>query len=529
MAHPPRTLFALPLAFVSVSLWAAETPPDGAEVYKTRCAACHDNSTARIPARAEIATRTPESIYATLFSGVMMLQAAGLSLDEGRAVARYLTGKDFSAGGEVIAGRCTVPARAFNIAPTDWNGWGVDLDNSRYQPKPGLSAADVPKPKMKWAFGFPGDRQAYAQPVVAGGRVFVGSPGGTVYSLDAKTGCTYWAYKAGTGVRTAVVIARAKTGGRYVAYFGDLNANLHAVDAETGSLLWKKKMDNHPAARITGAPAFFEGRLYVPVSSLEEGAATRPQYECCTFRGSVVSVDAATGDQIGKDVHHCGYTEALPEEQGGYADVWPGGSRSLVLADGVDPKRKLVYAATGDSYTDVDDVGDDAIIAFSMETGKVVWKTQALEHDNFIVGCPASPNCPTSKGPDYDFGSSPILRSLPDGKQVLVAGQKSGVVWGLDPDQKGKVLWHTKVGFGSALGGVEWGSAADLQNAYTAISDRNVRQDAAPGLYALNLATGEKVWGYAGARGYLCNACRLYTSAICRGVHNSWCGVFGCG
>ncbi|HWE53367.1 MAG TPA: PQQ-binding-like beta-propeller repeat protein [Bryobacteraceae bacterium] len=491
----------LPVAFISVSLWAAEAPPDPAAIYKARCASCHDNSTeVRIPKRAEIATRTPESVLATMVSGAMMIQAAGLTAEESRAVARYITGKEFAVGGAVMSGMCSSPGKQFSIASTDWNGWGVDLDNSRYQPKPGLAAADVPKLKLKWAFGFPGARQAFAQPVVAGGRLFVGSAGGMVYSLDANSGCTYWAYstgsdgKAGPGVRAAVVIAKAKSGGKYVVYIGDLGANIQAVDAETGKLLWKKKLEDHPAARITGSPAFYGGKLFVPIASIEEGSAAQQKYECCTFRGSMVALDAATGNQLWKTFTISDTPKPYKKSKVDTQMYGPAGA-AVWSAPTLDPKRKLVYAATGDSYTDVDVETDDAIMAFSMDTGKVVWKSQVLEHDNFIVGCPGAPNCPTSNGPDYDFGTSPILRSLGKGKQVLVAGQKSGIVWGLDPDQKGKVLWHTKLGFGGALGGVEWGHAADTENTYAAISDKNVRKDATPGIYAINLATGDKVWG----------------------------------
>ena len=487
-------LTLIPLA-LACSLFAAEAPPDGAALYGSRCGTCHDNSTTdRMPKRAEIASRTPEAVFNAMFSGAMLIQASGLSQDEGRAIARYLTGKDFTLGSAPLSGMCTTPARALSLAAGDWNGWGVDTDNSRYQPKPGLAAADIPKLKLKWAFGFPGDRVAYSQPAVAGGRLFVGSAGGSVYSLDAGTGCTYWAYKAGSSVRTGIVIAKAKTGGRYIAYFGDLSANIHAVDAETGALIWKMKMDTHPAARITGSPVFYGGRLYVPVASLEEGSAARQQYECCTFRGSLMALDAETGKTIWK-------TYAFPEEPKPYrkskvdTQLYGPAGAAIWSAPTVDPKRKLVYASTGDSYTDVDVDTDDAIVAFSMDTGKIVWKAQVLEHDNFIVGCPGAPNCPVSNGPDYDFGTSVILRNLGGGKQVLVAGQKSGIVWGLDPDQKGKVLWQTKIGAGSALGGVEWGHAADEQNTYAAISDKNVRTGASPGIYALNLKTGEKVWG----------------------------------
>jgi polyvinyl alcohol dehydrogenase (cytochrome) len=485
-------LALIPLTLLASSLWAAD--PDGAALYQARCAACHDNPTdVRIPKRVEIATRTPESVVSAMVSGAMVIQASGLSQEESRAVARFLTGKDFSSGATAMAGQCSLPPKTFSIAAGDWNGWGVDTDNSRYQPKPGLAAADVSKLKLKWAFGFPGDRVAYSQPSVVGGRLFVGSAAGNVYSLDANTGCSYWTFNAGAGVRTAIVVAKAKSGKGYVAYFGDQGGTVHAVDAETGRELWKVKMDDHPAARLTGTPAFYAGRLYVPVSSIEEGSAAQGKYECCKFRGALAALDAETGKQIW--LTHPIAAEPKPYKKSRLdVQMWGPAGAAIWSAPTVDAKRKVVYASTGDSYTDVEVDTDDAIIAFNMDTGKIVWSKQVLEKDNFIVGCPNGPNCPDSKGPDYDFGSATILRSIGGGKQVLIAGQKSGIVWGLDPDQKGKVLWQMKVGEGSALGGVEWGHAADEKNTYAAISDRTVRQGGKPGIYALDLATGKLEW-----------------------------------
>lgn len=481
------------LFIFACGLSAADAPPDGAALYARRCGTCHDASAdARIPARSEIAGRTAEAVFDAMFTGVMRSQAGGLNEEEGRAIARYLTGKEFARAAAPISGLCAGPAPAFAPTPGDWNGWGVDTDNSRFQPKPGLSAPDIPRLKLKWAFGFPGARSSFSQPAVAGGRIFVGSMGGTVYSLDAATGCTYWAYKAGSGVRTTITVGKARNG-RYLAWFGDQRAFVHAVDVATGEVVWKTKMEDHVAARVTGAPAWHDGRLYVPVASLEEASAREPKYECCTFRGSLSALDSDTGKVIWK-------TYAIAETPKPYrkskvdTQQWGPAGSGIWSTPTVDPKRKLIYATTGDSYTDVDADSSDAVLAFDMNNGKVVWTAQVLAHDNFIVGCPAAPNCPESNGPDYDFGSSVMLRSLGGGKQILVAGQKSGIVWGLDPDQKGRVLWQNKIGAGSALGGVEWGTAADEFNVYAAISDRNVRKSASPGLYALNLKTGEKVW-----------------------------------
>ena len=488
-------LRSLPIlcGFLVNSLWAAD--PDGAALYQARCAMCHDSGGAesRVPKREEIAARSPEAITNALFDGAMIVQASGLSVEEGRAIARFVSGKEFSTVSNVAMNKCEVPAKKLSLAAGDWGGWSVDADNSRYQAKPGLSAADIPRLKLKWAFGFPGDTRAYSQPIVAGGRLFVGSAGGTVYSLNAATGCVYWSFKADGSVRSALSLGRAKTGGRYMVFFGDLRATAYAVDAETGAQIWKQKLDEHPVARITGSPVFYRGRLFVPLASLEEASGMWRQYDCCTFRGSLVSLDAETGKQLWKSFTVLDPPKAFQKNKNGGPMYGPAGA-AVWSAPTIDPKRNLIYAATGDSYTAVDINTSDAILAFNMDSGSLVWSKQVTPKDNYIVGCPGSVNCPEEVGPDYDFGSSPILHPIGGGKQILVAGQKSGVVWGLDPDQKGKVVWQKKLGAGSVMGGVQWGPGADGENAYVAISDVATRANGQPGISALKLATGETVW-----------------------------------
>jgi len=154
----------------------------------------------------------------------------------------------------------------------------------------------------------------------------------------------------------------------------------------------------------------------------------------------------------------------------------------------------VVYAATGNSYTDVSINTSNAILAFDLNTGSLLWASQVLPKDNFTMGCGRGVNCPEERGPDYDFGTSPILRELPGGKRVLVCGQKSGILWGLDPDARGKVLWQTRLGQGSALGGIEWGHTADDLNAYAAVSDLVARGGKPGGIHAVKLATGEEIW-----------------------------------
>lgn len=429
----------------------------------------------------------------------MKPQATGLNVAQIRAIAIYLTGKQPGAlEAKEVANACAGSGGPINLSGPQWNGWGCDLDNSHYQPNPGLKAEDVPKLKLKWAFGYPGTK-TWGQPTIIGDRLYVTSTTGMVYCLNARTGCTQWQLDAGGRVRTAISVgplpAKANAGARFAAYFGDHRAFVHAVDAETGTELWKTKVDEHLMARLTGAPMLYRDRLYVPISSIEEGPARDEKYECCKFRGALVALDAYTGKIIWKNHTIKEPLVAFKKNSSGVQQYGPAGG-AIWSSPTIDPKRNVIYAATGNSYTDADSKGTDAIIAFDMETGEIKWINQVTAKDNFLVDCWPKPtgNCPTQPGPDVDFGASPILRTLPNGTQVILAGQKSGVVYALDPDNQGKILWQVKVGEGGALGGVEWGHAADDRNVYIAISDVVPIGKRTPGLAALKIATGEKLW-----------------------------------
>jgi len=377
----------------------------------------------------------------------------------------------------------------------------VDSSNSRYQQQPGLAAADVPKLKVKWALGFGGmgDTRNQAQPVLVGGRVFVGSYSGKVYSLDAATGCIYWTYDAGVFVRGAINIQRlpgeglrTPGGGRapWIAFFGDGKGAVHAVNAETGELVWKMQVDDFPVARVSGTPTFYNGRLYVPMASGEEIASGQPKYECCKFRGSLSALDAKTGRVIWKSYTITDPPKPYKVNSEGTQLYGPAGG-GVWSSPTVDEKRKRVYVGTGNSFSGISLPTSDAILAFDLDSGSLLWSSQASPGDNWIPGCPKSASCPDDPGQDYDFGSSPMLKSLGGGKQVIVATQKSGVVFGLDPDQRGKVLWKTRVGAGGAMfGGFVWGAASADGAVYAAFGENAQGTAGSPGLYALNIANG---------------------------------------
>ncbi len=488
--------------------------PDGASLYKQRCAICHEVSgETRAPGPQALRLMSPENIVRSLESGLMKEQGAALSSTQKGTIAEFLTGKII--GRDVPPAHtnmCADPKAAFSPSAADWNGWGSDLENTRFQTeaRAGLTASQTPRLKLKWAFGFPNTFVANGQPTIVGGRVFVPSANRNVYSLNAKSGCQYWSFEAESPVRTAISIVTLR-GERtqQVALFGDRQANVYAVDASSGELLWKTHVDQHPHAGITGAMEYYEGRVYLPVVASEEGTAMNPTYECCSARGALVALDALTGKQIWKTYTIAEEPQRIKKSSAG-VQVWGPSGASIWSAPTIDVERKIIYAGTGDNFSSPATKTSDAVIAIDMETGKIRWSKQLTEADVYNMACeegPSKANCPDQTGPDFDIGASPILVKLAGGKRVLLISQKSGVAHGLDPDKEGEILWQTRVGHGGPLGGIQWGSASDGKNMYVAVSDIMFLQKAfakgaklvadpkvGGGLFALDAASGKKVW-----------------------------------
>jgi polyvinyl alcohol dehydrogenase (cytochrome) len=484
----------------------------GGDLYQRLCASCHDNGVGRAPNRAAFRDMPAERVLAAIETGNMVTMANNRTAAERRAIAEFVTGKSLSTPlvtTPAPKAMCQARPAAFDATSgPQWTGWGQNQFNTRFQSAPGLAARDVPRLKLKWAFAFPGDLQSYAQATLAGGRLFVGSWGGKVYSLDATTGCVHWYFDAGEGVRSAIVVGPLGTerGSRQAAFFGDAAANVYALDAATGALIWKVDAESFPVGRVSGSPALHRGRLYVPIASGEEGAATSPAYECCRFRGSIVALDAATGRQIWKT-----YTiadEPKPTKKNAVGtQLWGPSGGPIWASPVIDTKNDALYVTTGNNYSDPVSPMSDAFVAMALDTGRVLWSKQMWASDAYTAACriPDRTNCADSNGPDFDFGASPILVTLGNGRRALVAGQKSGMVHAVDPDDSGRVLWQTKVGQGGTMGGIQWGSAADGRNVYVALSDigrimltYSNSTDADPkrggGMFALRLADGLIMW-----------------------------------
>ena len=500
------------LATILLAIAFPAAADDGPTLYKQLCASCHDTGAARAPTRDVLQAMTPERVLTAMESGAMLSMASGRTGVERRAIAEFVTGKKFSEAFSTkpsSQAMCRAVAGEFANPLTGplWNGWGANTQNTRYQDgkMAGITAGDVPKLKLKWAFGFPGELSADGQPSIAGGRVFVGTQSGTVYALSAATGCVHWTFNADAAVRAAITIARVGSGDRYVAFIGDRAANVYALDAATGAMIWKSHVDDHPFARVTASPTYHDGRLYVGVASGEETAGAVAEYECCTFRGSLVVLDASNGSRVWKT-----FTIEEPQKRAKNrigTQQWGPSGAPIWSSPAIDVQKNAVYVTTGNNYSGPATDRSDAFVAFDMTSGKILWSRQMTASDDWNTACRLTDqtNCTNKDAPDFDFASPPILVSLANGRRMIVAGQKSGVVHALDPDRGGELLWQERVGKGGINGGVQWGSASDGSNVYVALSDLarfpvpNSQAtipdpEAGGGMFAMSLESGRRVW-----------------------------------
>ncbi len=475
---------------------------NGEELFNARCATCHLNpdpvANAHAPSKEDMARFTPNSVYSALTDGLMRLQATGLSDTDLRAVALYLTTREVSdIQLEVTANMCASnPALTDPAAAPIWNGVGPDTRNTRFAENGGLTAADIPKLRLKWAYGLPGESQPRAQPAIVGGRVYVGNRAGALYSLDAETGCTYWSYLPRSGIRSALTVGPvtlADGSAGQAVFFVDILANAYAVNAHTGALLWVRQVDDHPAVRGTGAVTFHDGKLYVPMTGVtEENTASNPDYACCTFRGSVNSFDASTGELIWTF-----YTVPEPQLRGKSAngvDLYGPAGVGIWSAPTIDARRDLIYVATGNAYAEPAPATANAVLAIDIASGELVWSKQLTPDDAWIGGCrpdAVNPNCPENIGPDFDFSASPILTTSASGREVLVIPQKSGLAYALDPANLGEVLWQYRTGPGSAIGGI-WGAAVADGIAFVPVGGFQFEERG--GVHGIDVDTGERLW-----------------------------------
>lgn len=483
----------------------ADASSPGGRIYMRVCASCHERGVARAPQRAMLLLMSPESIYRALTQGVMRPQAAILSEEDKVAVSEFLGGgymNDLTSTPEPT--QCIGESNSFNYdEPPIFSGWGFTPGSTHAvsTESAGINKKNIDSLKLKWVFAFPGALRTRSQPALAGGGLYVGSHGGTVYAFDRETGCARWTFDASAEVRTGIVVSPWESGDKSaepLVYFADLIGNLYALDAITGVVKWRAKPDKHPNTTLTGTPSLHEGTLYVPVSSLEVVPAREPDYECCQFRGSVVAYDAVSGKKKWQ-------THTIPAEPAAYSvnsagtqNYGPSGA-PVWNSPAIDIKRNQLTIGTGENYSSPASGESDAVIAIDLTTGAINWVFQATAGDAWNTACDRKEdaNCPVEDGPDFDFGAGTLIAADANGVDYVIGGQKSGMVHAIDP-VTGKLKWQTKVGRGGIHAGVYFGMAAQDGRLYVPISDtpdgREYPEPPRPGLYALDLSSGEYLW-----------------------------------
>jgi polyvinyl alcohol dehydrogenase (cytochrome) len=468
-------------------------------LYTARCAVCHDAATGRTPPRAALMFVPPKFIAQKMTGGSMKPMAEGLSEEEIHLLAVHLSALPDRApvphpapcGAESDA----VRSRSIGGDQDDWRLTSRDGANTRLQPNPELTAEGVPQLALAWSLAIPGG--AAGSPIVSGGRLFISSGGGEILALDAKRGCTLWTFEHGAIVRTLSLGDSSASGGKPLVLFADDGGMAFALDAATGDFRWATKVEDHPLNRATAAPGVHDGRVFVTMSSIEDPLTHDPSHTCCTSRGSVTALDAATGKRLWKQ-----YTvektpvQIAPPSDLGPAQYSPAGG-SIYTPVTIDSKRGLVYVSTAEAYTNENSDGTYAVIAFSMESGERVWERQFLPAPEDREGA-----CAKVVGTDcrnvFSMGTSVMLydgTSHGGGQDLLIVGQKWGFVYALDPDKAGEIVWQQRVAKGGDMGGVMYGLAADSDAIYVPISDVYAELPDRPGdLVALDPTDGRVRW-----------------------------------
>ena len=481
-----------------VDLFSGGADKVSGKIFSESCLGCHSGGTPRAPHATTFSAMSADYILETL-NGVMQSQASHLTDDEKTNLAEFISGSNVSTN---------LPEPNFcigSLSPINLNNnnsftqWGYDRQNTR-RSKSNINSQNLKKLKLKWVFTFPGATRSRSQPSVSGNVIFVGGQNSYLYALDREQGCVRWRTKIQGEVRSAPAINMID--GRYFVFAGDYEGNLYKFDAITGENIWTKSLRYHPRVILTGSVRVYDGVIYVPLSSREWADGANPDYECCTFRGGVMAIDARTGNQLWKT-----YSIPLPPKHTGKFNesgkkIFAPSGVPVWNSPTVDDKRNLIYVGTGESYTSPAADTSDSILAIDKVRGGIVWSFQAQTGDAWNMGCfiSSGSGCPEENGPDWDFGASTILIDLDNNKSILFGGRKSGHVYALDPDQNGKLLWSKKIGRGGFAGGVHWGMTTDGESIFAGISDKNYINKfpgpATPGVYSLDAKTGSLNWKF---------------------------------
>ena len=489
-------------------------PHPGEAVYKQRCSTCHDNSEAtKAPAREVMSRMSPGQITNALITGIMIPQAVGLSSKDVSDVSNYLGLAAAPDDGWITAMKCPASRATprLTAAPTV-STFGFDVTNQRRldPAKVGLAGKDLTQLELAWSIAFPQAITMRSQAAVVGNTLFlpVGESNNRLFAFDISDNakpCIQWVYQGDRTLRTSAGFG-TRADGKKVVMVGDMGGYIHMIDAMTGKELWAQHMGLFPGSVSTGTPVLVGNNVIAPSSQYEIMLAAQDSYECCKIHGGVVAMDAKTGKRVWE-----GHTmeQAKPlKDRGDGKMIWGPSGAPVWNSPSIDLKRQQIYVGTGEANSAPAHKNSNAIMAFEPEgrLDQVVAPGDAgrrLQRRLQSAGRPK--NCPKEGETvfrDVDFGASTIIAKAPNGKDLVLAGQKSGTVWAMDPDT-GAVVWRRDIGTGGPNGGIHWGIAADDTHVYAPISypgrsipGQEVPADLKPGLYAVNLNDGTIDWKF---------------------------------
>lgn len=492
-------VLALLLGRPALAAASAEAPEDMAAVYKATCAICHEVPETKAPPTDTLRRLPASQILMAMEFGKMQPQAAGLKQEQRVRLAKWLAAEeDGKRDAWIAASAC---ARTTPVPASGRENWGIGRENTRRVEGSRIDRDNVGRLELQWTIALPAVNTMRSQPVIAGDTVFLGSKGGHLLALDRRSGCVRWSFKTDAPVHSALTLDRTPDGVATL-FFADEMATVHALDATTGKLRWHERLKWFPTTIVSGPATYFDGRLYVPISSFEVAAAGLPTHECCRSHGGIAALDATTGAALWRydTTPHAAKTTVNRDG----VQMWGPSGAVVWNAPTVDVKRGALYFGTGQNSSSPATGTSDAIIALDLKTGTQRWVFQALANDAWNAAClGGGASCPAENGPDFDFGAAVMLVERRQG-DLLVAGQKSGEVFALDPDRNGAVVWRNRVGSGSSNGGVHHGMATDGRRVYVPIADPERKIPGyvpKPGVYALDLDDGKLAWSQPVQRG----------------------------
>lgn len=505
---------ALAVVLLGAGLIAPEGSADAAAhpgmvVYQTYCAACHDHpDESKARTFETLKQMIPGVVEYSLTQGKMKAQAAAMSEQELDDLMDFFRGQTRSDNDWVASAMCPEALHSVDTSEeAHVSTFGFNKKNHRYlsEAEAGLARADFENLELAWVLAFPNITMMRSQPVVVGDTLFITPVDSEqLYAFDISGApCLQWVYEAEGPLRTSLSYGRLPESGRRVLTFGGMDGRLHMVDAVSGERLWVKSLKLFPETILTGAPQLHDGVVYASISQFEIMLGADPDHECCKSHGGITAIDGETGETLW-------LTHTMPEakpvrDRGDGQMIWGPSGAPVWTSPAIDEKRGVLYVGTGEATSEPAHPHTDSILAIDLKDGAVRWAFQATANDIFLAGCrrrgERSLNCPPefSVERDVDFGASVIIAELPDGSELLLAGQKSSDVWALDPDAEGKVVWHWNNGVGTANGGVHWGMAFDGEKVYAPISDPGRARPGftpQPGLYALDASSGKLAWEY---------------------------------